>query len=334
MNRIFPYPTLSEPLELTVRSVALDGITDPSLLVVDDHLHVSPERTWTEMELGLEVVGPRTIEPNVETPVVAAVAACGPSNLRVATRLARSVTDSARWSGSIRISRDATRGSLALKAIIGGRIGGRDGRFAGESKTVTVQIDESSISPITGTVAVRWIDFHETSPAHPDLTRFSNEAFYIHVSDVGPVVFLNSGFPRLSAVLSERTGLPAAAQALRSTLGNSIAMSAWMAMFNTAAGDVVQTDDGDPLELPTGWKGDVLQRLIVQIFPLESPESGLSKLRDAWRADGGSGTQSLLVAAVEGHVGSGKVLRRAFDAMKNELLRPETEDGGANELEA
>jgi hypothetical protein len=228
----------------------------------------------------------------------------------------------------VEVPRHAVAEKVMVHAVVSGTVAGVPNRYVAESSALTIYVDQPAIPPITGALPIRWVRFDDEKPDPPVLARFAKEPFYVHLDERQPVVYLNKSFPRLSGVITDRK-LPAGASAVREGVSTGIASQAWLAMFNAAAGEVVGDSD-EAVDFPDGWKGDVLKRLLTQIYELESPEYGLAKLREAWETDGGAATQALLVGTVETHVGLGRRLRAALEGVKHELVnRADADDEGA-----
>jgi hypothetical protein len=314
MTRLYPYPTVGRVFELSVTGVRLDGVADPTVGAVDGTLDVS-DRSWSIVTLEVEAIGPKRL-PGSEHRMTGVLRSPA-SNARLATSFEQSKLDAGRWTATLEVPRHVVAGPVSLQTVLSGTLEGTPYRYLGESGELVIHADSPAINPITGALPVRWIKFDQEHVDPPILKRYSKEPFYVQVDERQPVVYLNSGFPRLAGVLTDRR-LPAAASALRDTMSTGIASQAWMAMFNAAAGDVLGDDDLETF--PQGWKGDVLRRLLVLVYELEGEESALRKLREAWEVDRGAGIQSLLVATIETHVGVGRRLRASLEGLKHELV--------------
>ena len=90
-----------------------------------------------------------------------------------------------------------------------------------------------------GSIAVQWVDF--ANDAERGLKSFKDDPHHLRLDPDAPVLYLNSGFDGLEALLGDRKRRPRAEQAMHDSTRVNIASDAWQAMFVTAL-DAVEVD--------------------------------------------------------------------------------------------
>lgn len=321
-ERIYPYKTITGDLRLDVKDLKVDG-TDPSPDPLNrDNLQINlfdQERaSWATLGLKLELQGPAEELRKFGDDITAlAVVHCDLTHERRAVPMKRAGVDAARWTAVLEIERDDYRGSAKLEAVVSGPAGGLDNRFLGISAPWVLNCDEPPVSPRTGAIDVKWVDF-KAQGAPEFLKHYVNEPFYSNLADEKPVVYLNKckEFERLPIILDDRPrqrgDLP-----LHNAERTGIARSVWMAMLNAAIAGIQEGEDGaDPDWPESDWQSKVLKVLLPKIYRNQSDAEALKSAFDAWESRQGAGLlESRGQAEINRRIGAAKLLRRTLDLL-------------------
>jgi hypothetical protein len=325
-ERIFPYKTISGDLRLEINSVELDGV-DPSpdpfnrdsrqLNLFDQ------ERTdWSTVKMKLALQGPpeelRNL-PNSDSLEATVVVQCDSTHERSAVPMKRGGGDAARWAAVIEVERQNFRGSARVEAVITGTAGDLPKRFLGASTYWTLNFDEPSISPKTGAIDVRWIDFKSPPDQERFLKDYANEPFYTDLANEKPIVYLNKSkdFERLPVILDDRRRNQRDL-ALHNSERTGIARSVWMALLNTSIAGIQPADDGvDPDWPELDWQRQVLKILLPKIYHADDAEA-LKIAFESWNSRQGAGLlESRGQAEINKRIGAAKLLRRTLNLLGN-----------------
>jgi hypothetical protein len=334
MDRLYPYPTLSAPLETSVSNVLVEDL-EPRVQVVRtdsraiDLSSIPLAGSWHRVQFHFEVAGPSTeireFDDVGASLSLTTVISSGPTNMRQTFPLTRSAIDPARWSGTIGIDRRNFSTKATLKAILAGAVAGIEDRFLGESHPWNIYFEEPAIPPIEGTLRVKWVDFRSPE-APPAVQHYSNEIFYAEFLEDPPIIYLNSGFPGLFGLLKDARSRPPAEQALHDSVRMGIASSVWTALLNTAIAGIQggeENPDGDD-EQPdwpsTDWQVSVLRGLLPRIFEGLSPTEALRHALDARdSADAAAALESRAQLVIGSRLKVAAALRRGLTRLAEEV---------------
>lgn len=293
---VAPYSTLNGDITLTIRQVWLDdNPLHVSYVSPQEHVvavHQVEKAAWTDARLALVVDLPDSelerghadwldVDCHV---VVSERRTC----VRRAVRLSRDADG--RWSGCVELYRDEHLARAEVEAVVTARVGGVPGRVIGTcSDPWTVDFTSRTPTRQRG-VPTRWVDF--TAEENGYLGAYRNSPWVVDTGGVEPVVYLNSGFEGLNALLGGSTGT----RADRETVVAQIASQVWTALFNTAAAEL--TVEGADAEWPGGWQESVLRRLLPDVYPDTAPRDALEELCRQIGESGGDLQTRVLNAAV------------------------------------
>lgn len=325
MIAIYPYETLVGDVRVTIERVVIDGkllssnYIDPDLLEIafrdleSDH--------WDEAMIDVTVTAPAgelTGHPEWEDFVALTHTVCAHTNTRRVLHLTPDPHSPGRWHGSVALSRDEWYGRAALHAIVAATVEGVPHRAIGTSETWSLGFDDLPPSPVHGSIAVQWVNFG--TDTERGLKLFRDDPHHLRLDPEAPVLYLNSGFEGLEALLGDRRRRPRAEQAMHDSTRSSIASDAWQAMFVTAL-DAVETDPetGMPEWPAEEWRVVVLKTLFPRIYPHLGPEDALIEAVQSRSSGEGSGEllERLLPAAAM-QVGTASLLRRGIALLEKD----------------
>ncbi len=323
-ERIYPYKTISGDLRLDIKNILLDG-ADPYPDPFDrDSRQINfcyQENTnWNTAAFKIELQGPgeelRGL-PNSETVAATVVIHCDLSRQRYAVSMRRAGVDAGRWTALVELEREDYRGIAKLEAVVTGTAGGLPNRLLGASPLWTLNFDEPSVSPKTGAIEVKWVDF-KSPDAQPFLKDYANESFYADLVDEKPVVYLNKSkdFEKLPVILDDRRR-DKRDLALHNSERTGIARSVWIAMLNASIAGIQEGDDGaDPDWPELGWQRQVLKTLLPRIYHPQSDAEALKTAFESWSSRQGAGLlQSRGQAEINRRIGAAKLLRRTLNLL-------------------
>lgn len=296
MNRLMPYPVLVGETVLEVREARLDGMPLGIGMISGGHrvvaLHQVERENWEEARLAVELRPPgRELESGSWSDVACfAVLSERRTNARTVTPLRREEDGS--WTGTPVLHRDAHLGQVELTGHVTATVGGVAGREIGSTGRSWV-VDLQARTPARqNTIKIVSVDF--TDPDHPHLLPYKTDPWTVEAAGDEPIVYINTAFEGLAPLLDEGE------RTIREALSAQIASDAWTALFNAAV-YATELEDGQPV-WPSGWRGDVLRRLLPDVFPDRSPDDALSEVvATRLNGDGGGDLQTRLVHAAGRH---------------------------------
>lgn len=332
MITLFPYDSLVGDIRVSVTKVLIDGkplstnYIDPDLLEIAFR-DLESDR-WEQAMIYITVTAPAAellgnaawVDPNAGAQII-----CAYTHTRRMVPLAADPHSPALWHGIVMLSRDEWYGRATMRAVLSATVDGVPCRLIGSSDTWALSFDDLPPSPVHGSIPVQWVDFGNDT-VH-GLQPFKAEHHHLRLDPDAPILFLNSGFNGLEALLGDRKRRPAAEQALHDSTRVNIAAGAWTAMF-TSALDSVQIDDetGMPEWPPQEWRVVVLRTLFPRIYPHLGPEDALIEAVEARRAgEGSSELLERLLPAAEAQVGSSSFLRRGIALLEKDNETKEVE---------
>ncbi|WP_353814855.1 hypothetical protein [Agromyces sp. SYSU T00266] len=331
MIALYPYQTLVGDVRLTVDKVVIDGkplsnnYIDPDLPEIAfrdldaDH--------WEEAAIEVTVTAPAgelSGHPGWTDVQAAVQMNCSFTNTRRVLVLAEDAHSPGRWRGTVLLARDEWYGRATMHAMVAATVDGVAHRTLGTSDTWALSFDDLPPSPVHGSIAVQWVDF--ANDTEHGLRPFKDDAHHLRLDPEAPVLYLNSGFDGLEALLGDRRRRPPAEQAMHDSTRSNIASDAWQAMFVTAL-DVVEADPetGMPEWPAEEWRVVVLRMLLPRIYPHLGPDDALIEAVQARRSGEGSGEllERLLPAAAM-QVGTSALLRRGISLLEKGAETKET----------
>jgi hypothetical protein len=333
MIAIYPYDSLVGDVRLSMGKIAIDGKPLSSNYVNPDVPEIAfaeiDSAGWDEAAVDVVVTAPAgelTGSASWAEPAAVVQVLCAYSNTRLAVPLAPDPHTPARWSGTIRLSRDLCYGRATMRAFVPATVDGVPHRVIGASETWTVSFDDLPPSPVHGSIAVQWVDFAADDAL--GLAAYKDDPHHLRLDPEAPALYLNSGFEGLEPLLGDRKRRAPAEQAMHDSTRVNIAGDAWQAMFVTAL-DAVETDPdtGMPEWPAEDWRVVVLKTLFPRIYADLGPEDALIEAVAARRSGDGSGEllERLLPAAAR-QVGTSGLLRRGIA-----LLEKNAETKGADQ---
>jgi hypothetical protein len=322
---LFPYTELQGNVGLTVTAVRLNGATmswettDADNRIVE--LRNPDQHSWSTGEIDLTVTGPaaelEARSDTVRTVRAVAVLDCGPTNRRQAIELTPAAGST--WTGTFELDRSDWSGNATLSATIVATIDDVDDRCAGFASTWTVRLDDLPPREINNAMRVLWENFAEPTEQRSFLTEYADDICFLRIDPAQPLLFLNSGFAGLRALLEEKPGRPREHRLLREQVLTDLAATTWHALFTAALEAIEKDDEGHPGLPAEDWQRNVLDALLPRMYPNISIEEAR---RDAWEnrhdRSAAAGLQERLLPAVSQHVLQPKTLREAIRAFNDQ----------------
>jgi hypothetical protein len=193
-----------------------------------------------------------------------------------------------RWSGETHLRRHEVRSRVEIQAFLvrttsipasiplPGNYARFEGATVGVGSTLSVQVDQSAPhgkSPFR----IRWVDFRTGN----DWLRANHSTlFYLSIEGEFPELLLNSEHREFRAIMEAdpRRGINAALQKL---LNLGIAQTAWLQLFNAAVASISIDDTVGEVDVPEGWRTDVLNVFLPRMFPEVDEQN--TRLKDVVR---------------------------------------------------
>ncbi|MFK5633351.1 hypothetical protein [Ornithinimicrobium sp. LYQ103] len=331
MIAIFPYETLIGDVRVSVDSVVIDGKPLSTNYIDPDFPEVAfrdlDADHWDEARIDITVTAPAAelaghsnwVDPKAATQIF-----CSHTNTRRVLTLTPDLHTPGRWHGTVALTRDEWYGRATLRALVTATVDGVAHRVVGSSDSWTLSFDDLPPSPVHGSIAVQWVDF--ANDAERGLKKFSEDPHHLRLDPDAPVLYLNSGFQGLEALLGDRRRRPRPEQAMHDSTRVGIANDAWQAMFVNALDAVEIPDDGQPEWPAEEWKTVVLKTLFPRIYENLGPDDALIEAVQARRSGEGSGDllERLLPAAAK-QVGASRLLRRGIVLLEMDAETKEME---------
>ena len=324
-DTIFPYPTLRDPLEFSVRSVMLDGepAGGDALRPADRliYLYEHFRQSWEEVTVSTVCTAGAAELDHFEAEhggvEVRLTAHCRATNARDTAVMSRSRREPGRWTAEMILPRDGYRGRVNLRPVATATVEGIAYRTVAAADEWAVYFDPAPSIRINETLPVKWVDF-DAADAPAVAKRFSAADHVVDLDGTIPTVLLNSSFENLHALLDDRKGRAPVERALHDGHRLSIARGVWMALIQDAAAAVESVDTGDDTPaMPTKeWQAEVLDQILPLIDPELSEDEALRLCAGEWRSHPGSATFASRAQAVAGEVvDASKVLRRTLKTL-------------------
>jgi hypothetical protein len=276
------------------------------------------ERTgWDNAEIEVVLTGPlgelcELRDAGTEAKALVVVH-CSASNSRQALELDPDHQNLSRWSGRIELERSNWFGRIDLRGTIVATVDGAPDRVIGTADSWTLRLDDVPPPPVTGAIDIRWQDFENPPDNVPWLGEFNKEPAFLRLDDDRPILYLNSAFEGLKALLDRKPKREAAEQALHEQTRGTLAGDAWGAMFNASL-QAIRWEEGEEPDWPEAdWKRTALEVLLERMHPEMTVEDALYEVAER-RSDfeAGGPLQQEMFMAVSKHVGAAGLLRKAI----------------------
>ncbi|GGP91108.1 hypothetical protein [Streptosporangium pseudovulgare] len=299
MKRLLPYQTVVGDLSLEVREARLDDIALPYEMISTAQrvvaLHRIERDEWRSARLSVRVRAPEQELQQGPWTGMECLATLSErrTNTRTATRLRWE--GPGEWSGEVELQRDHHLERAELLGQLIATVGDVPGRVIATTEA-SWTVDLQSRTPTRREeIRTRWVDFGDED--HPQLHPFKNDPWTVEAVGQEPVLYLNSGFEGLKALLASGRAIDRPA---RDALAAQIATDVWTVLFNAAT----YQEDGDTPEWPGGWRESVLRRMLPDLFPTHSPDDALAEVVSRHRTGDGADLQTRILHA------AGKQARR------------------------
>lgn len=275
MREFYPYKVHPLPLPMRVTpAVEVPCSSDGALLVYRTDFEEVTLEIQVDIPLdlpeGVVSLSERKIPPLASYVVLESIE----SRVRRAQQLGGLGTSKVQ----IAMNRREFRGETAIRAIVVRTADGRPsdpfakhpGSVVAASDIQRVLFDEPPFPP-GAYLEIKWVDFRGTDAPHW-LQERPDDLLALDLDQALPVLFLNSGIQHAPAILNSRgtRGLIAAA---RDSLYAGIYHYTMYALIDSAVHELAsrqEEDDYDASELEDllpGWRGQLLDRWVRQLFP-------------------------------------------------------------------
>jgi predicted NUDIX family NTP pyrophosphohydrolase len=316
MRTIFPYDTLSGDVSLTLGDPYADGKPAKGAFPDFDgraiNLTQLETAAWNTLELEITVNGPPTELGDRRNaggdPRAHVVVHCSFTNGRQAVAMTQ--TGGSKWTGTVEVNRADWFGKMEMAAYITDLVDG-ERRLIGLSDRWQVLLDDLPRTPVHGAMTVTWKNFDAAEVEPKFLAGSKDEPYYHHIDPNEPVLYLNSGFEGLRALLNDVQGRrEPPEQALHDQVRSMIATKFFLAAANAALASV-RKEQGDPPDWPDSeWQRELLEVLLQRAFPKQSGEDALAEVAALLESEDGAGRlENMLIAAVDKQVGASRLLK-------------------------
>jgi hypothetical protein len=272
VRRLFPYPVLAGAIELEVTRIVLDG--QPlhlSMINAKERavaLNMVEKDGWAEARLCVKS-RIRPAEQLTEGPWtdISVYATLTDRRTRTRTTTLLHEETAGEWTGEVELVQATHARRARLSALVSATVGERAHRLIGTSDDWTIDLEATAPSRSS---AVRTVSVDFTHPDHPYLHAYRNDPWSVDVAGDEPVVYLNTRFEGLHALLESPD------RVTREATAAQIATGVWTAMFHSAA-DAVEIEEG-AVQWPEGWRNAVLRRMLPDVFPDLPADEALAEL--------------------------------------------------------
>jgi len=319
MTRLYPYPTLAEPLTLAAETQTVDGAEPPiDLLAARRTIDLSVmDHGWrrASFRFRLELPG-SLVSSKVSNVRVTLSVNCSATNLRFAVVMAPAAR-LGNYVGELEIESGMLAKRATLHAVVSATIDGVQDRYLGSSEGWNIWVNAPEIPILTGDLDVKWADFTgDERPRSIDPT-FKTHAYYVDVTSDPPVIWLNEGVQDLRRLFDEAPRRSAAEQAVRDAYFHAIGSAGWLAMFNASLGAIEPDTSGGAMWPTVEWQRQVLLTLLPKIYPdLASDDSLLRAYEDDLDHGGARLLQSRAMAAINGLLRGTQKLSQSIRALE------------------
>lgn len=193
------------------------------------------------------------------------------------------------WAGDITVKRRDVRSRLELHPLLyrlteippsGGKQNSKaQHRFAllATGQPVAISIDDVD-RLLGGPIKIKWRDFGDGK--NPWLHDNRQTMYYFEYDDEEPILWLNSRNKNLRGLLFEKTE-DTVDSSLRRLVSAWLAETVWVQLFHAAVSSLESASDETSHVLPEGWRGSVLRKFILHMFPEQEVDAALGTLLEA-----------------------------------------------------
>jgi len=327
-----------------ITEVSRTAEDDESKTETVDGYDVSATRGWSKLSFRLTAdlptpelqrILPPTSSVDTDTAMVILMT-CASTKFRHGVRLKHAGEGT--WSGTAAIQRDDVKGIVTLRPQLvraTGILAVEDLPFAttagalvavGEPISLYVDVEPTSgRALLQSTVVIAWEDFANSDHAwrreHPD------DVFHLEPFGSAPHLFLNSRYAQLREIMESdaKRGPEAVLRDMAATL---IAQPALMQLATAAISGLGFDDDSGSVDVPTGWRADLLVSVLPRLYPEEpSEEDRLQRAAHELReSDGAASLLSRLGSIVQEMTASYKIIESAVRTYESSRDREEALD--------
>ncbi len=300
-NQLSPY-ALSTALELR-----LENIED----TVDETISIQFEETGEDSE-GMQRLDLRsnqwsglivTLQARIDPTHLDQILEGGPASVQETrmlvsvrcpgTKLRRSMvlepTEPGVWAGDVSIDRRDVRSRLEFHPLLYRlmerpaiepplkALGLHRHALLATGQPVSMVIDDVDRN-FGGPIKIKWTDF--SSSKNPWLEKHKQTLYYFEYDDNDPILWLNQRNHGLRAVLFERTD-DTVDSGLRRLMSGWLAEVVWLQMFQAAMGSLDAESEDEIHILPPGWRGNVLRKFLIHLFPEQGLHRSIEALKTA-----------------------------------------------------
>jgi hypothetical protein len=286
MKQITPYPVPAGEVTMVVREVRLDDVALPYGMISESDrtvaLHLLDHEDWNVARLTLQVNAPRHELDAGPWRSLAFVATASERRTNTHSAVKLMMGQPGEWAGQVELHHDDHVGRVQVSGQLVATVDDVPGRvIATVAQPWTVDL-RARVATQRESIQTRWVGFADD----PELAWCKSDPWTVTTTDEAAVLNLNSGFDGLRTLLESRK---AAERPMREALAAQIAVDLWTTLYNEAAHHI------DGHELPEGWRGRVLRRMLPDLFPDHSLDDALREIGN--RGVGGIQTRVLHAAA-------------------------------------
>ncbi|MET8156721.1 hypothetical protein ABZT47_10145 [Sphaerisporangium sp. NPDC005289] len=286
MKQITPYPVLAGEVTMTVREVRLDDVAlSYGIVSEQDHtiaLHLLDREDWSVVRLALDVQAPRHELDTGPWYSLAFLATSSERRTNTHSAVKLMMGQPGQWTGDVELHRDDHFDRVQISGRLVATVEDVPGRVIATVDQPWIVDLRARVATRRDSVQTRWVNFTDD----PELVWCKTDPWAVTTTDEAATLNLNSAFDGLRGILES---IKAADRPMREALGAQIAVDMWATLFNEAAHHV------EGHEWPDGWRGQVLRRMLPDLFPQHSPDDALREIVN--RGVGGIQTRVLHAAA-------------------------------------
>jgi hypothetical protein len=281
--------TVDEDLDLSLEDV---GVDDAGVRQLDlraerwNGLVITVEASLDPAKLGEVLAGGLS---NAEQTRMVLSVRCPRTKLRRVVRLAAEDGRDGVWAGDVMVARRDVRSRIEFHPLLyrlteiptPGSASATEARhryaLLGTGQAVTAAIDDVERTA-DGPIKIKWLDFGDGK--NPWLEKHRQTMYYFEYDDQHPVLWLNKRNSNLKALLFER-GDDTVDSALRRLTSTWLAETVWVQLFQAAVASLGVAAEEATDALPEGWRGHVLKKFFVHMYPDQTPAESASAVIEA-----------------------------------------------------
>lgn len=298
---LYPYDTLERDVTLTILGADIDGVSIEDSIDVNTRtlsLHSFGKARWGELTLKvvLSISEKDAARFAVDGKTLNAVlrAQCRSTSARQAMLL--TVTGHCTWAGSMVLPFEAYANQINLEAFI--TVNDPERHIIGTAVPWGIYILASEKKPpvqFTSIIDCEYVSF--SSAPEPYLNNAKARIAYIDLSRPKPMLWLNDDIPGLRAVLGDSLTRKGSSSDFRDALATSLDARMWHALIDYSIRSIEIPNEDDVPQMPGGWPGLVLNKVVSHLFPTHSREQALVELYEATR--GAAADAEAMIASLD-----------------------------------